>query len=29
VVIKADYQDQDNDSGANQDGFNLGIGYQF
>ena len=29
VVIKADYQDQDNDDGENQDGFNLGIGYQF
>lgn len=29
VVIKADYQDQDNDNGQNQDGFNLGIGYQF
>ncbi len=29
VVIKADYQKQDNDSGSNQDGFNLGIGYQF
>ncbi|MBI5460962.1 MAG: porin [Gammaproteobacteria bacterium] len=29
VVVKADYQQQDNDSGANQDGFNLGVGYQF
>ncbi len=29
VVLKADYQQQDNDNGANQDGFNLGVGYQF
>ena len=29
VVIKADYQWQDNDNGKDQDGFNLGIGYDF
>lgn len=29
VVLKADYQIQDNDNGNNQDGFNLGVGYQF
>jgi len=29
VVIKADYQDQDNANNQNQNGFNLGIGYQF
>jgi len=29
VVIKADYQNQDNDNGKDQDGFNLGVGYQF
>jgi hypothetical protein len=29
VVLKADYQWQDNDDGKNQDGFNLGVGYQF
>ena len=29
VVLKADYQKQDNDDGKNQDGFNLGVGYQF
>jgi hypothetical protein len=29
VVLKADYQRQDNDDGKNQDGFNLGVGYQF
>lgn len=29
VVFKADYQMQDNDNGAEQDGFNLGVGYQF
>lgn len=29
VVLKADYQIQDNDDGRNQDGFNLGVGYQF
>ncbi len=29
VVLKADYQKQDNDDGANRDGINLGIGYQF
>ncbi len=29
VVLKADYQTQDNDDGRNQDGFNLGVGYQF
>lgn len=29
VVIKADYQRQDNDDGKNQNGFNLGVGYQF
>jgi len=29
VVIKADYQRQDNDDGKNQDGFNLGLGFQF
>ncbi|MFA7386535.1 MAG: hypothetical protein WCZ87_02610 [Thiohalobacteraceae bacterium] len=29
VVIKADYQHQDNDNRENRDGFNLGVGYQF
>lgn len=29
VVLKADYQHQDNDDGRNQNGFNLGVGYQF
>lgn len=29
VVLKADYQVQDNDDGREQKGFNLGIGYQF
>lgn len=29
VVLKADYQWQDNDDGKNQNGFNLGVGYQF
>lgn len=29
VVIKADYQSQDNDNGQEQNGFNLGVGYQF
>ncbi|MEE8342936.1 MAG: porin, partial [Gammaproteobacteria bacterium] len=29
VVIKADYQNQDNDDGKEQDGFNLGVGYRF
>ena len=29
VVIKADYQYQDNDNRMEQNGFNLGIGYQF
>ncbi|HEY9098365.1 MAG TPA: porin [Thiobacillus sp.] len=29
VVLKADYQKQDNDDGKNQNGFNLGVGYQF
>ena len=29
VVLKADYQFQDNDNDKEQDGFNLGIGYQF
>ena len=30
VVLKADYQKQDNDSNAGEkDGFNLGLGYQF
>ncbi len=29
AVVKADYQHQDNEDGADQDGFNLGIGYQF
>jgi hypothetical protein len=29
VVVKADYQLQSNDSSAEFDGFNLGIGYQF
>ena len=29
VVLKADYQIQDNDDGKEQKGFNLGIGYQF
>ena len=29
VVLKADYQQQDNDDGKNQNGFNLGVGYQF
>ncbi|WP_059758164.1 hypothetical protein [Thiobacillus denitrificans] len=28
-VVKTDYQTQDNDDGKNQDGFNLGVGYQF
>ncbi|TAA41044.1 porin [Corallincola spongiicola] len=29
VVLKADYQIQDNENGKEQDGFNLGIGYHF
>ena len=29
VVLKADYQFQDNDNDSEQDGFNLGVGYQF
>lgn len=29
VVIKADYEDQDFDTGTERKGFNLGIGYQF
>ncbi len=29
VVLKADYQKQDNDDGRNQNGFNLGVGYHF
>ena len=29
VVVKADYQHQDNDDGKNQNGFNVGVGYQF
>ncbi len=29
VVVKADYQKQDNENDQNQDGFNLGVGYQF
>lgn len=29
VVLKADYQRQDNDDGKNLNGFNLGVGYQF
>jgi len=29
VVLKADYQHQDNENGADQSGINLGLGYQF
>lgn len=29
VVVKADYQIQENENDKNQDGFNLGIGYSF
>ena len=29
VVVKADYQAQDNDNGKDQNGFNLGLGYHF
>ncbi len=29
VVFKADYQIQDNEDGSEQDGFNLGVGFQF
>lgn len=29
VVVKADYQTQDNDGGKNQNGFNIGMGYMF
>ena len=29
VVLKADFQKQDNDDGKNQNGFNVGMGYQF
>ncbi len=29
VVLKADYQFQDNDDDMERDGFNLGVGYQF
>ena len=29
VVIKADYQYQNNDDGGDQNGLNVGIGYQF
>lgn len=29
VVLKADFQRQDNDNGEDNDGFNLGVGYSF
>lgn len=29
VVVKVDFQTQDNDDGKNQNGFNLGMGYMF
>jgi opacity protein-like surface antigen len=29
VVLKADYQWQDNDDDMKQNGFNFGVGYQF
>jgi hypothetical protein len=29
VVVKADYQWQDHENGKNQNGFNLGVGYEF
>ncbi len=29
VVLKADYQSQDNENGQDRNGFNLGVGYQF
>lgn len=29
VVVKVDFQTQDNDGGKNQNGFNLGMGYMF
>lgn len=29
VVVKVDFQTQDNDNGKNQNGFNLGMGYMF
>jgi hypothetical protein len=29
VVVKADYQLQDNENGKDQNGFNLGVGYEF
>ncbi len=29
VVVKLDYQYQDNDDGADRNGFNLGVGFQF
>ena len=29
VVLKFDYQTQDNDTGSEKEGFNLGVGYQF
>ncbi len=29
VVLKADYQIQDNDNDANQDGFNFGVGFSY
>lgn len=29
VVVKADYQEQDNENGQDQNGFNLGVGYMF
>ena len=29
VVLKADYFDQDNDSGTEYNGYNLGVGYDF
>lgn len=29
VVVKADYQWQDNENGKDQNGFNLGLGYEF
>ncbi len=29
VVIKADYQHQDNENGADRNGLNIGLGYQF
>jgi len=29
VIVKADYQIQDNENGQNQNGINLGVGYEF